>query len=91
MMSQLGQAELEKLTQLVFSYAKENIEEGEKWDFRKNIIQFASILQKENYFSIVEQLMESDFSMCLAYLLNFELSSDPSELIEHAMKIKIKI
>ena len=36
-------------------------------------------------------LMESDFSMCLAYLLNFEYSSDPSELIEHAMKIKIKI
>ena len=72
MMSQLGQAELEKLTQLVFSYAKENIEEGEKWDFRKNLIQFASILQKENYFSIVEQLMESDFSNEMLHQLKFE-------------------
>jgi ATP-dependent exoDNAse (exonuclease V) beta subunit len=72
MMSQLGQAELEKLTQLVFSYAKENIEEGEKWDFRKNLIQFASILQKENYFSIVEQLMESDFSKEMLAQLKFE-------------------
>jgi hypothetical protein len=36
-------------------------------------------------------LMESDFSMCLAYLLNFEFSSDPSDLIEHANRIKIKI
>jgi len=35
--------------------------------------------------------MESDFSMCLAYLLNFEFSSDPSDLIEHAVRIKIKI
>ena len=72
MMSQLGQAELEKLTQLVFSYAKENIEEGEKWDFRKNLIQFASILQKENYFTIVEQLMESDFSNEMLHQLKFE-------------------
>ena len=72
MMSQLGQADLEKLTQLVFSYAKENIEEGEKWDFRKNLIQFASILQKENYFSIVEQLMESDFSKEMLAQLKFE-------------------
>lgn len=72
MMNQLGQTDLEKLTQLVFSYAKENIEEGEKWDFRKNLIQFASILQKENYFTIVEQLMESDFSTEMLAQLKFE-------------------
>ncbi len=62
MMSQLGQTDLQKLTDLVFAYAKDNIEEGQKWDFRKDLIQFASILQKENYFAIVEQLMECDFS-----------------------------
>lgn len=62
MMSQLGQADLQKLTDLVFAYAKDNIEEGEKWDFRKDLIKFASILQKENYFQIVEKLMDSDFT-----------------------------
>ena len=72
MMSQLGQTDLEKLTHLVFSYAKENIEEGEKWDFRKNLIQFASILQKENYFTIVEKLMESDFSKEMLNQLKFD-------------------
>lgn len=72
MMNQLGQTDLEKLTQLVFSYAKENIEEGEKWDFRKNLIQFASILQKEKYFTIVEQLMQSDFSTEMLAQLKFE-------------------
>jgi len=72
MISQLGQPDLEKLTQLVFSYAKENVEEGEKWDFRRNLIQFASILQKENYFSIVEQLMEGDFSKEMLHQLKFE-------------------
>jgi ATP-dependent exoDNAse (exonuclease V) beta subunit len=62
MLNQLGRKDLEKLTQLVFSYARNNVEEGEKWDFRRDLIQFASILQKENYFSVVEQLMEMDFS-----------------------------
>ena len=53
MMSQLGQKQLEKLTNLVFSYAKENIEAGEKWDFRQNLIKFAGILQKENYLKLI--------------------------------------
>ena len=72
MMSQLGQADLQKLTDLVFAYAKDNIEEGLKWDFRKDLIQFASILQKENYFTVVEQLMESDFSGETLNSLKFE-------------------
>ncbi len=70
--SQLGQADLKNLTDLVFAYAKDNIEEGLKWDFRKDLIQFASILQKENYFAIVEQLMESDFSSEALNSLKFE-------------------
>ncbi len=72
MMAQLGQKELEKLTQLVFAYAKDNIEEGQKWDFRRDLIKFASILQKENYFTIVEKLMVSDFSSETLETLKFE-------------------
>ena len=72
MMSQLGQKKLEKLTNLVFSYAKENIEAGEKWDFRQNLIKFAGILQKENYFELVEELLEADFSSEAYKSLKFE-------------------
>jgi len=72
MMSQLGQKDLSKLTDLVFTYAKENIEAGEKWDFRQNLIKFASILQKENYFELVEELLESDFSNESYRSLKFE-------------------
>ena len=72
MMSQLGQKQLEKLTNLVFSYAKENIEAGEKWDFRQNLIKFAGILQKENYFELVEELLEADFSSEAYKTLKFE-------------------
>ena len=72
MMSQLGQKQLEKLTNLVFSYAKENIEAGEKWDFRQNLIKFAGILQKENYFELVEELLETDFSSAAYKALRFE-------------------
>jgi len=72
MMSQLGQKQLEKLTNLVFSYAKENIEAGEKWDFRQNLIKFAGILQKENYFELVEELLEADFSSEAYKTVKFE-------------------
>ena len=72
MMNQLGQKDLEKLTQLVFSYAKENIEAGEKWDFRQNLIKFAEILKKENYFELVEELLEADFSNVTYKSLKFE-------------------
>ena len=41
--------------------------------------------------SIRETLLESDFSMCLAYLLNFEQPDDPSIIITQAIKIKNEI
>jgi hypothetical protein len=35
-------------------------------------------------------LMQSEFSMCLAYLLNFEDPDDPSSLIISAINLKKK-
>ena len=32
--------------------------------------------------------MQSEFSMCLAYLLNFENPDDPSDLITNAINLK---
>jgi hypothetical protein len=41
--------------------------------------------------SIRDILLESDFSMCLAYLLNFEQPDDPSIIITKAIEIKNEI
>ncbi|MEY4604572.1 MAG: hypothetical protein RIT43_1864 [Bacteroidota bacterium] len=62
LMSQIGNKDLELLTDLMISYAKENIDEGERWDFRNQLIQFSSILSKEKNFPLVQKLMGMDFS-----------------------------
>jgi hypothetical protein len=38
-----------------------------------------------------ELLLESDFSMCLAYLLNFEEPADPCLLMSDTIRIKKRI
>jgi ATP-dependent exoDNAse (exonuclease V) beta subunit len=72
MLMQLGQDELKELTRLVFAYAEHNIEEGEKWNFRKNLIDFAEVLEKEKYFEQIALLMKSDFSAERLKILKFE-------------------
>lgn len=62
LMSQIGVKDLEVLTDLMISYAKENVDEGERWDFRNQLIQFSSVLSKEKNFPMVEKLMSMDFS-----------------------------
>jgi hypothetical protein len=41
--------------------------------------------------SIRDQLLESDFSMCLAYLLNYEQPEDPSAIISIGIAIRKEI
>jgi hypothetical protein len=41
--------------------------------------------------NIKETLMDSDFSMCLAYLLNYETPEEPSVIITEAIDIKKKL
>lgn len=62
LMSQLGRKDLEALTDLMLSYAKENIDEGERWDFREQLISFSSILAKEKNQQLITQLLQMDFS-----------------------------
>ena len=40
---------------------------------------------------IKDLLLESDFSMCLAHLLNYEQPADPSNLVTRAVEIKKKL
>lgn len=82
LLSRIGEKDLETLTQLVFEYAKDNIEDGQRWDFRNELIDFASILQKENYFDIIDDLLEKDFSKATSSSLKLELKTLEDRFID---------
>ena len=58
LMSRLGNENEEKLTRLMTRYAKSNIEEGMRWDFRTQLVEFAMVLSSERNQELVYQLME---------------------------------
>lgn len=60
--SRLGNKSADNLDKLMFAYAKSNVEEGNKWNFRSDLIKFGLILNKEQNQPMVEQLLEMDFS-----------------------------
>ena len=63
LLDQLGKEALPKLTTLVFEYAKQNLDDGEKWDFRQVLVEFGAILSKERDQPLIEKLMGFDFSI----------------------------
>ena len=58
MLNRLGLDGYEKLTELVKRYAKHNFEEGQKWNFRDQLIAFAGVLSNEKYHQHVSKLVE---------------------------------
>jgi HK97 gp10 family phage protein len=47
LLDQLGDEQKNALTNLVFEYAKNNLDDGEKWNFRDQLIEFGTILSNE--------------------------------------------
>lgn len=62
MISQLGQPDAAELSDWMLSYARTKISEGESWDFKKSLLQFAEILSKERNVKEVEQLLQTNYS-----------------------------
>ena len=62
-LNRLGTQGADELSDLVFSYAKTNIDEGNQWNFRRSLIKFAKILNKEKNNLIVEKLLVMEFSL----------------------------
>jgi len=58
LMSKLGFDSEEKLTKLMTRYAKTNLEEGARWDFKRQLVEFAMILSSERNQEMVAKLME---------------------------------
>ena len=51
----------EKLTQLITNYTKKNLDEEINWNFKKQLLDFCSILSKERYIDIVDKLLSQSF------------------------------
>ena len=62
-LNRLGTEGSNELNELVFSYAKTNIDEGYQWNFRRNLIKFGGILKKEKNNLIVDKLLSMEFTI----------------------------
>ncbi|MBM3185788.1 MAG: UvrD-helicase domain-containing protein [Bacteroidetes bacterium] len=77
LMSKLGQANNEDLTNLMTLYARTNLEDGQSWNFKQQLVEFASVLSSERYQDIVEKLLamsltDNDFNLLRAEIRQLE-------------------
>ncbi len=61
LLSKVGKPGYEEVTRLTIQYAKSNLDEGNKWNFRKKLIEFAQVLTKETEQSFIRLLLEKKF------------------------------
>jgi ATP-dependent exoDNAse (exonuclease V) beta subunit len=73
LLDQLGKQGVVEVTKKVFEYAKNNLDEGEQWNFRSQLIDFGGILSKEKNQALIEKLLEVDFSVERYTELNHQL------------------
>lgn len=63
LLNQLGNKEKGTLNDLMIQYAKSNIDDEKTWNFRRNLIEFGSILKNERHQEGVRQLLEMELSV----------------------------
>lgn len=63
LLNQMGNVEQSTLNELMIHYAKSNIDEDKSWNFRRNLIEFGSILKNERHQKGISQLLELEFSV----------------------------
>lgn len=62
LMNQLGALGYEDLSEWMFQYAKANLEEGNSWNFRHQLVQFSSILSQERNADLIEHLLQLELT-----------------------------
>jgi ATP-dependent exoDNAse (exonuclease V) beta subunit len=82
MISQLGQPDAKELSDWMLSYARTKVSEGESWDFKKTLLQFAEILSKERNVKEVEQLLQTTYSQENYKNLKDEAAQVQNEFLE---------
>ncbi|MFM7682767.1 MAG: UvrD-helicase domain-containing protein, partial [Bacteroidota bacterium] len=84
LMSKLGQANNEDLTNLMTLYARTNLEDGQSWNFKQQLVEFASVLSSERYQDIVEKLLAMSLTDNDFNLLKTEIKQLESDFISEA-------
>lgn len=62
LLNQLGKENVQMLTKMVLEYAKNNLDEGERWNFRDQLIEFGKVLGSEKDQRLLTKLLALDFS-----------------------------
>lgn len=62
LLNDVGTEEHQQITKLVLTYAKVKLEEGEKWNFRNDLIDFLGILKSEKHQETIEKLTLYEFT-----------------------------
>ena len=63
LLNKIGEHEAEELTDLVFSFAKSNLDDGEKWDVKQILVEFAKILTKESVLPKIEKITSKKYEV----------------------------
>lgn len=61
LLSKVGKIGNEEITKLTVKYAKTNLDEGNKWNFRQKLIEFAEVLTRETEQQFIHSLLEKRF------------------------------
>ncbi len=86
MIAQLGQPDAKELSDWMLSYARTKVSEGESWDFKKTLLQFAEILSKERNVKEVEQLLQTTYSK-----ENYQLIKNEATQVQKAFLEQCKV
>jgi ATP-dependent exoDNAse (exonuclease V) beta subunit len=84
LMSKLGQPDCQDLTKLMTLYARTNLEEGQSWNFRQQLVDFANVLSSERYQEIVTKLLDLSLTYNDYAQLKAEIQSIESAFIANA-------
>jgi ATP-dependent exoDNAse (exonuclease V) beta subunit len=87
LLEQLGNQGVQDLTDTVFEYAKSNLDEGERWNFRDQLIEFGKVLSKERDQLLIAKLMGMDFSPQRRRVLWNEFRQMESEFLVHVKTV----
>ena len=87
LLNKIGENEAKELTELVFSFSKSNLDDGEKWDVKQILVEFAKILTKESVVSKIEKITTKKYEVSEFTALNSRRKSLNDELSRKAKNV----
>ncbi|MFM7661412.1 MAG: UvrD-helicase domain-containing protein [Bacteroidota bacterium] len=84
LLNKIGEKDTEELTELVFSFAKSNLDDGEKWDVKQILVEFAKILTKESVLPKIEKITAKKYEVSEFTNLNNRRKGLSDELTRRA-------